>query len=112
MLHDHVHVAVVVQIVELLWDSHGRTSGDVGGNSGDILIFLEAILMIFRYLLWKFDMLLFGGDSGDFLYIFEAVFIYFGGNFVKILIRCEKFLYGLIYLIMLLYSRITILIIV
>jgi hypothetical protein len=72
--------------MELLWDSHGRRSGDVVGNSSDILIFLEAILMIFRYLLWRFDMLLIGGDSGDLLYIFEAVFIYFGGHFVKILI--------------------------
>ena len=43
MLHDHVHVAVVGQFMELLWDSHGRRSGDVVGNSGDILIFLGGI---------------------------------------------------------------------
>ena len=42
--------------------------------------------MIFRHLLLRFDMLLFGGVSGDFLYIVEAVFIYFEGQFVKILI--------------------------
>ena len=33
-------MAVVGQFMELLWDSRGRRSGDVVGNSCDILIFL------------------------------------------------------------------------